>query len=278
MDLTRPLPLPAIDRRKLAGALLLAGVFAMVTTVAYFIIGSIPYTNDWERCIRPAAVALLQAQSPYLTSCFYNPPWALIPLLPLALLPPHLGSLIIAEACVVAFFFVSKRMGTPRWGAAAVALSPLVLVCAIMGNIEWLVALGFVLPPQIGLFFVLVKPQAGIAVAAFWTIQAWQRGGIHEVVKLLTPITGITLLSFLLYGFWPGYMAGMNDSAGNWSLWPWSILIGLLLLAWAAHSKNIRTAIIASPFLSPYVMMTTWAIPFLGLFTQKGTTDRSSTS
>jgi hypothetical protein len=119
--------------------------------------------------------------------------------------------------------------------------------------------LGFVLPPQIGLFFILVKPQMGSVVALFWLVEAFRKGGWKEAVRVFLPVTLALLITFALWGLWPLQGANLASIAHNASLWPVSIPIGLGLLVAALHRRQMGFAMAASPCLSPYVMVTSWA-------------------
>jgi hypothetical protein len=127
--------------------------------------------------------------------------------------------------------------------------------------------LGYIMPPQIGLFFVLMKPQVGGAVALFWLIDAWRQGGLKQVIKTFLPVTIAFVISFLIYGFW---FIGANDliSVGwNASLFPLSIAIGLVFVSLALRQREIRFAYMASPFMSPYVGIYGYGTVLLGLVT-----------
>jgi hypothetical protein len=160
----------------------------------------IPSDTDWHGTFRPAARALISGHSPYEVESFFNPPWGLLPLVPIALLPEGVGRAIILISCL------------------------------LTANIDYLVTLGFVFPPQIGLFFVLIKPQIGGAVALYWFVESWRRGGLREFVRIFWPITVASLVSFLLFGLWPLRTLGRSvDVSWNASLWPASIpLVGHL--------------------------------------------------
>jgi len=60
-----------------------------------------------------------------------------------------------------------------------------------------------VLPPVVGLFFIAVKPQVGIAVAIFWFVEAARRGGGREVVKVFAPIAVALAAPLAVFGWWP---------------------------------------------------------------------------
>lgn len=228
---------------------------------------------DYLCVFRPAVINLLHFQTPY-TGLYYNPPWILLVLAPLALLSPSLGASALAVISLLAFavaFAVLRRRSAeaPRWitrvAMAFLILNPFLWTVARQGNLDWLVALGAVLPPQIGLFLVFTKPQAGIAIGIFWGVQALREGGIWKAVRVFAPVTAAYLLSFLLFGLWviPPHWVVVHPM--NYSLWPLSLPIGLALLASALRRANVRRAITASPFLAPYVLTMTWAVAFLGL-------------
>jgi len=127
--------------------------------------------------------------------------------------------------------------------------------------------LGFVLPPQLGLFFVAVKPQTGFAVAIFWFIDVWRTRGWRKTFETFAPVTAALLLSFLLFGLWPFGFRGVLGIAEsfNASLWPWSIPVGLALVAAAIFKREIKYAMPASPCLSPYVLFHSWSSALIAL-------------
>jgi hypothetical protein len=133
------------------------------------------------------------------------------------------------------------------------------------GNIDWLAVLGFVMPPWLGVFFLMIKPQVGLAAIGFIFITAWQKHGFINVVKTFAPFAIALAVSILLFGPW--FLSISNDInlAGNSSLWPLSIPIGLTLFAMAIRKSDIRYSMAASPFLSPYVIMHSWIGAFLAL-------------
>jgi hypothetical protein len=221
---------------------------------------------DWRLTYRPAAVALLHGQNPYNVEVspqapFFAAPWGLIPLLPLALLPVEIGRALVMLIGLVTFAVAAYRVGAKPVTMALFLLSPPVIHTILNANIEWIPILGFVLPPWLGLFFVTVKPQTGFAVAIWWFFDAWRRQGIKGVVRTFAPVTAAFLLSFVLYGFWP---LGMFNVLGygrdfNASLWPLSIPIGLALLVTSIQKQDVKLAMPASPFLSPYVLFHAWS-------------------
>jgi len=221
---------------------------------------------DWRLTYRPAALAFLRGQNPFNVEVspeapFFAAPWGLIPLLPLALLPVEVGRALVMLVGIFAFSIAAHRMGAKPITMAVFLLSPPVVHTILNANIEWMPILGFVMPPSIGLFFVTVKPQTGFAVAIWWLFDAWRKGGLGLVIRTFAPVTIAYLISFAIYGLWPlgmfnaiGYGTGFNSS-----LWPLSIPIGLVLLVTSIKKRDIKYAMPASPFLSPYVLFHAWS-------------------
>ncbi len=238
-------------------ALLIAGlVVGVVFTLVLATIG-LPGV-DWESAFRPAARTLLALRSPYDVEGYFNAPWAVLPLIPLAVLPDALGRAALLVVSLLGYAVVAYRLGAGRIALVAFLISPPVLHGLLNANIDWLAMLGFLLPPQIGLFFVTIKPQIGVAVTVFWLIDAWREGGLREVARVFWPVTGVTLISFALFGLWP---LRFGQEVGLWwnaSLWPLSIPVGLALLVAAIRRRDQRPAMAASPCLSPYVLLHSW--------------------
>lgn len=214
---------------------------------------------DWYTAFRPAALALLP--SPYAAApLFFGPPWLLVPLLPLAILPPEIGRGLFFILSLAGFLLAIRRLDASPLTAAAFLLSPPVFHCLLNANIDWLPILGATLPPQFGLFLVLAKPQMGAVVALFWLVEAWRKGRAREVVRVFAPVSIALLGSILLYGLWPLRMGGVTDIAQwNASLWPASIPVGLALAVAALRRRDLRFSLAAGPCLSPYAAFHSWS-------------------
>lgn len=260
---------------KITRALLLIALFALGVWAVYTFLptdlqpgtdGRLPSIGvDWMISFRPAARLLLELKSPYATPGFFNPPWALIPLLPFALLPAGLGAAFLFVLNIFSLLFASVKMRMNAIAFVVFILFSGTLVNAWNGNIEGLLAIGFVLPPQIGLFFVLCKPQFGLGVAIFWILQEWREGGIRKVVRVVAPVSIALGISFVLFGFWPARTPGLVDMRWNASLFPYGVPIGLALLAVSIWRRNMFLAIASSPFFAPYVAGNTWSVVWFGL-------------
>lgn len=271
--------MPLLQRLKYPIAAL---VFILLVTAVYFAFPKAPNCVaqvdhnaigfDWMCIFRPAVANLFSGHTPY-TGLYFNPPWTLFLLAPFAILPPGWGAAAIAVACVASFMVAGARLGMNRISLLIFLATPFIWVNARQGNIDWLVALGASLPPQVGLFLVVIKPQAAIGIVAFWGIQAltegWGKGrfqgALWEAFRVFAPVTAAYLLSFLIFGLWIIPPVQWIRDPINYSLWPISIPIGLVLMAAAIKNKDLRRAITASPMFSPYLLTYTYSIFFLGL-------------
>ena len=186
-------------------------------------------------------------------------------MLPLVLVPENVGRAILALCALITFTYVAHRFGGKPFAIVFFLLSPPVIQSMMDGNLDWLAAIGFILPPQIGLFFILIKPQIGIAVVIFWLIQSWRKNGLREVIKVFAPISITLIVSFVIFGFWPLDFSRAFYWGWNASLWPMSIPIGLTLLVSSIRKHKIEYAIAASPCLSPYVLLHSWYGPLLAI-------------
>jgi hypothetical protein len=225
---------------------------------------------DWIKTFRPATLELLSGRTPYAVRTFFMPPWALLPFVPFVWLPERLGGLILTNLGILAYVYILYKIKARPAAALAFLLSPAAIVGLHSGNIDWLVMLGFVLPPPIGLFLVLIKPQVGIAVAVYWLFMGWKEGKLKKVLQTFTPVLVAYLLSFAAYGLWLLKVDNLVQGSSqrgymDINMWPVSIPIGLVLLVMALRQRNQFFAFMASPFLSPYVGGNSYAVVILGL-------------
>lgn len=233
-------------------------IVAGLILVSFLAAPFVPPSVDWHISFRPAALTLLSGESPYDKVYIIHAPWALLMLAPFALFPENVGRVMLLFCGLASYAFIARRLGAKPIAIIFLLLSPVVMHMLLNGNIDWLASFGFILPPQIGLFFIAIKPQIGIAVAPFWLIEAWRQGGWKQVLTTFAPFTIVLLLSFALFGLWPLGAVEVTGVSFNASLWPLSIPVGLALLVTAVRKRRIEYAMAASPCLSPYALFYSW--------------------
>jgi len=122
------------------------------------------------------------------------------------------------------------------------------------------------MPPQIGLFFVLMKPQIGFSIALLWLYQAWKQGGFRQVLLTFGPVTVAYLISFLLHGFWIVHLFGMPHNPYNESIFPFALPMGVVLLYISLKELDLKLSAFTSPLFTPYCTNHNYSIMQLGLF------------
>jgi len=227
-----------------------------VYLVATWIAPALPRAVDWETVFYPATRAVWATGSPYVQG-FLNPPWAILPLLGCGLAPAPVGRALLFLMSLAAFAYLAIRLGGTPVTTGLFLLSPPVMHCLLNGNIDWLVLLGLLVPPQWGLFLVILKPQMGLGVAIYWAWDAWRQGRWKQLYHTLAPVGLALSMSFVVYGPWPLTLIGQPDKPWNASLWPLLIPVGLVLLVRALRSEGDTGrdyALAAGPCLAPYIM------------------------
>lgn len=245
-----------LSREGLVGVALAILLFASVWPISQ----ALNPGPDWHTFYE-ASHYLVSGQSPYKQPAFANPPWALLPALPLALLlPEQVGRGAWFVLSVVAFAVVAYRLGAKPLSLALFLAGPMTAHNLLNGNIDWLPFLGFTLPPVWGLPLVLIKPQIGIGIALYWLVQAYRQGGWRRAIVLLAPTLAAYGLSFAVYGLWPLTMGTVFRNSIQWnaSFWPYTIPLGILLIGVAISRSDPRWVYPVGPMLSPYALFHTW--------------------
>ncbi len=254
------------DRPKQVRLLLL---LVAVPALLWLAADRLPAGVDWTDTFYPAIQSVVAGHSPYETvPSFFMAPWALLPMLPLAWLPAAVGRAVMLLVGLAIYAFVAHRLSHGRlWSIVVFLLSPLVLDGLYNGNVDYLPILGFVLPPQIGLFLVVLKPHIGFGIAVFWLVEAWREGGWREVARVFGPVGLAFAGSFALFGPWPLRFSQLLGVSQTWnsSLWPMSIPVGLALLAGALRARKSQPAMAAAPCLSPYLVMHSWVTALVAI-------------
>jgi hypothetical protein len=171
---------------------------------------------------------------------------------------------------LLAYFFMAMRSGGSRLAITMFMLNPVVILDILKTNVNWIVPLGLLLPPWLGLFLVLIKPQVGIGLGVYWLLDSYRTGGLLNVVKTFLPVSVAYLLSFILFGPYLLHTETIVNGSQNFRLfWPYAVPVGIAIIVWTARHKIPIESLAASPMLSPYFGDTSWAIPFLALVRHK---------
>ena len=209
--------------------------------------------TDWD-VFREACLALLRGQNPYSVGqgqmLFFNPVWTLVPLIPLAVLPPITGLLLNASASFTSLLLISRRLRLKSIDYFWIAICPMHLQSCIYGNIEWLPLLGLLFPPPVAMIFFAMKPQATIGLIVLLMLEEWRKGGLKALVLTLLPTFILAALSVLLYGLPP---VPNPDNPGLRSLFPYSLIIGIPVFLLALKQRDRQKAMFVGPFVAPYV-------------------------
>ncbi|MBL8102611.1 MAG: hypothetical protein JNM02_08790 [Anaerolineales bacterium] len=243
-------------------------LFPVLFAAVYFGVNKIwPIVGiDWKETYYPAARALLEGKNPYLVPTFRNPPWTILFLIPFALFSETIGGILFFMASLILYAWSAYRLKASLVALIVFMLAPPVVYGMRMLNVDVFVLIGFTLPAPAALFFVIIKPQMGLAMVPFLLFKAFKEGGIKQVLVTCVPVSIAAAFSFLFFGDWfSGRQADLLDSFWNAGLWPWAIPIGVVLMALSLRDLRADFSMAASPFLSPYLAYHSWAAVLAGL-------------
>lgn len=176
-------------------------------------------------------------------------PWAILVLMPLRILSPQGATALINGLSTLLVALLIKRFGGDILFTIPIMLSPIGYRLLTTGQTDAIVAAAILLP-------------AGFDLLLFWKPQVllhifWIRVFEHPKTYF---ISGIALLaaSFVVWGFWLEDVwefgrTQLIDGWWNFSLWPYGIPVGLLMIYLSFKKKDAGYGLIASPLLFPYV-------------------------
>lgn len=234
-----------------AAGLIVVGGMLIALSIAY---ARVAHPRDLYGDFLPAARAVLLLRNPYRlqTAKLYYPPWVLLPFLPLAFLPDRVVGAIWFLVGLVAFAYVGYKMGLSRRGQIFFLLSPPVVFCLALGNIDWIPLLGLCVPAPWSLLFFLAKPQVGLGWALVYLYKWWPVSAY-----ILAATVSIGAVALALMG------SGLTMAAWNVSLGPdvMTVAVGVYL----AFRPDDEQASWVGPLLSPYLSFGSYAGVFLSL-------------
>lgn len=225
----------------------------------------LPDAIDWHLNFRPATLEFLAGRSPYDVTGIVSAPWLFVFLTPFAIVPENVGRAILFVFGLMAFLFSARVYGASFKATTLFMLSPPVIHVLLTGNIDWMILLSSAISPGLGVLFAILKPQLGMGLILFWLIMAWKKGGIRETLPIIIPSGIIVILSAMFYSPWPWNMIGFQNYASSWNtgIFPIGIPFGLTLMVWSINKNDIRYALAAGPFFSPYLNFGSWVAVFL---------------
>jgi len=238
--------------------------------VAILVLVSAPLTAagiDWSTVLRPATLEFLHLGNPYQTVGSLGPPWLFVLLTPLALLPVEVGGVVLFWLDLATWVIVSRKLGSGSVvNVLAVVTSPMVVNGLLARNVDFLVMWGLLLPPELAVFFLAIKPQVGGVALAYLAVREYRRGGMRRLARIFLIPCLVGVLSFLAYGLKLSDAREAIDVPWNASPltclgWP-SLVIGLGVFVYALTRQDsgdgARMSMAATPFFSPYVGSQSW--------------------
>ena len=176
-------------------------------------------------------------------------PWATLVLMPLRLITPRAATSLINFISVIITALVIRKYKGNMLFVVPIVFSPIGQPLLFNGQTDAVVLTSLLLPAGFDLLF-FWKPQ--VLAHAFWV-----RFRSNFKIYLIAG-TSILLISFFIWGFWPGELLDFTRDhllGGYWnmSLWPYSIPIGLILIFLSLKKTDESYGLMASPLLFPYV-------------------------
>jgi hypothetical protein len=255
--------LPIVIPSQPVTALLASQALALVWWGAALYIWSlnlIPVWIDQQRIFMPITQ---QIADPFQVVFFANPPWTAVLLAPFSWLPMPIAAL--AQACL--YFAILTGIILKLGGqlnTVLIALTSFLAFDAVIElNVEWLVALGLLVPPTWSGPLLLVKPQVAPGYVLSFTRRQLVRSGLV--------VLAVVLVSLVI---WPGWPLQMRDAAASltgrsYNVAPMSLLSPVIslavgaVIAWQAVRRHDAViGVLAGLFFVPYIAFYSLFIPF----------------
>jgi hypothetical protein len=241
----------------------------------------IPFASDWEVYFQPITSgwldgSLILYKDTHWGRGFWNPPWLLWPLIPLAVWPVWLGWGVLVVGTLVIMIWLTHNY-QKRW---LVFVSPLIIDLVLDGPVEIIPMLGIALgwlaagrPALLGIALVLMaaKPQACFLVAIWLLLQPDPSGRRslhwHRIRALAVP-AAVFFISLLAHGWdWPIRWAngpsvfGLIPSEHNITPWRsiglWMAPVAVVLAVWALRlprtRRNLGALVAANVLVTPFM-------------------------
>ncbi len=218
---------------------------------------------DWHESFYPLTELLLHGSNPYALPGRVFTLWALVPLIPFALLGEHWGGILLYIFNFGVLILLLRRIGHSFTTSLMLMLSPVAIFYLHHLNIDSLVLLGFVLPQPLAFFFLMAKPQAGAGLVAYEFWVTLRTAGWEVAVQRILPVSIALVMNIALY-LWAGNKSiNITVQQYNMTLFPWFVPAGIILFIAGLRAQKRHYAIAASPFFSPYVSLGSWIVAML---------------
>lgn len=228
-------------------------------SIALFIIAVtfLPYQGIDLFVLYSAGKAVLNNVNPYTIDLkFYTPFWSLFLLAPLSLLPLRVVHILWTIGALIIWNAVFKKLKIPARNAIVYMFNPFFVVGLILGSYDWLSLVGMLLPMSSGIWFLALKPQVTLGAMMWWANEK----GLAQTIKVYIIPFLILVASFFLGWY---RQVDLSEMTWNNSLGLLGFPVGVFLLFRSYVGRDYLLAIAATPFLSPYVAIQTWAIGYL---------------
>lgn len=191
--------------------------------------------------------AWLAGLNPYQLSdgkIFVSPPWSLFVFASLSWADRAVAMLFPS----LALLFVAYRLRKP-WLIPIVGASLPFLMLTVYSNIDWLIMIGAVVGGRIGVIFDSIKPQVGLFVIA---AEVGKRKTWRARFWLLLPLVLLALITFPLWRDWIDTVRAMPAVFWNFSLFPYTVPLGVVALYIAIKRGDALWGAAASLCIAPY--------------------------
>lgn len=214
----------------------------IVFTVAASILMMSPlYYSDWAGAFRASALNWLD---PYYRQDFvFNPPWIFPLLYGFALFPTKTGGSLLMGVAIASFYwYLNDVIKTVILIGSIPAMAMIAL-----GQLDFLLLIGLMLPPWLGLPFMVLKPQATLLCIP-------KRLNRRSIMSL----TVVMLISVMIWGFW--WVTVINQQPNpklNMSMLPYSLPLAGLILGYCYRRQSYPDSLLcaASLCVAPYFMI-----------------------
>jgi hypothetical protein len=186
---------------------------------------------------------------------FCNPISALFYFVPISLLPEPVAFRVTIFISTLIYCLALYQFSRRHLVSTLLALlSPLLLYNVFYTSVEWLCVLGALVNPLPGFLLAWVKPQVGVILAVMLLLLISRRYGW----KLAAVMCLVQALIFGLSFAWGLSWAIAVPIWGNYSLFPYGLLVGIPLAVYALRRADRASALACGPFLSPYIAIQSW--------------------